>query len=351
MANKKPPSIFRIYFLATAISIGLVAFVGLELGLAALFLVVVLAALEITFSVDNAVVNTRILERMSPGWQQVFLTVGILIAVFGVRFILPLAIVSITSGAAISTVLDLALNDPEEYGHRLEEAKYMIASFGGIFLLMIFLDFFFQRRKVKWLIAIETVMEKAGRLVSLSVILSLGTLLAATAIVDEEHRLPALASGIIGLVLYLLINSLDTILSRGKIAAGQLKNGVQSTFKAGLIGFAYLMLIDASFSLDGVIGAFAITNNILLITIGLGIGALYVRVITIHMLRHGVLDQYRYMEHGAHYAIGILAAIMLLSLRFEIPEVVAGLTGLTFVGAAVFHSYVERKAMLEKTKS
>lgn len=349
MSDKKP-SIFRIYFLATAISLGLIAFVGLELGLAALFLVIVLAALEITFSVDNAVVNTRILERMSPGWQQVFLTIGILIAVFGVRFILPLAIVSITSGEAISTVLDLALNNPDEYGHRLEEAKYMIASFGGIFLLMIFLDFFFQRRRVKWLNTLETVMEKAGRLVSLSVILSLGTLLAATSVIDEAHRYEALVSGVVGLLLYLLINSLDTILARGKVAATTLKESVQNTFKAGLIGFVYLLLIDASFSLDGVIGAFAITDNILLITIGLGIGALYVRVITVHMLRHGVLDQYRYMEHGAHYAIGILAAIMLLSLHYHIPEVVAGLAGLMFVGAAVFHSYVERKAMLEESQ-
>lgn len=346
MPDKKPLSIFRIYGLATLISVGLITFVGLELGIAALFLVIVLAALEITFSVDNAVVNTRILERMSPGWQQVFLTVGILIAVFGVRFILPLAIVSITSGANIGTVLDLAINNPDKYGHELEEAKYTIASFGGIFLLMIFLDFFFQRRSTKWLTAVETVMERAGRLVSLSVILSLGTLLAATSVIDEEHRLAALTSGVIGLVLYLLINSLDTVLSRGKVAAGTMKKGVESTFRAGLLGFVYLMLIDASFSLDGVIGAFAITNNILLITIGLGIGALYVRVITVHMLRHGILDQYKYMEHGAHYAIGILAAIMLLSLKFHIPEVAAGLTGLLFVGAAVFHSYVERKAAL-----
>lgn len=335
----------RIYALSTLISVALIAFVGIEVGLSALFLVIVLAALEITFSVDNAVINTRILERMSAGWQKMFLTVGIVFAVFGVRFILPLLIVAIASGAGIGTVLDLALNNPEEYGRQLEEAHYMIASFGGIFLLMIFLDFFFQRRRTKWLISIETIMEKAGRLVSLSVIISLGLLLGMTSLVEEEHRLTVLTSGIVGLVLYLLINSLDTILSRGSVAKN-IQKGVQTTFKAGLLSFIYLMVIDASFSLDGVIGAFAITNNILLITIGLGIGALYVRVITVHMLRHGVLDQYKYMEHGAHYAIGILAAIMLLSLQYEIPEVVAGLTGLAFVGAAVAHSYFERRTDL-----
>lgn len=347
VSNKKPPSILRIYALSTLISVGLIAFVGFELGVAALFLVIVLAALEITFSVDNAVINTRILERMSASWQQVFLTVGILIAVFGVRFILPLLIVSIASGMNMSTVVDLALNHPDEYGRQLDEAHYMIAGFGGMFLLMIFLDFFFQRRKTKWLVNIETIMEKAGRLVSLSVVLSLGTLLLATSLINEEHRLTALTSGVVGLVLYLLINSLDTLLSRGGVTKS-VQKGVQNTFKAGLLGFTYLMVIDASFSLDGVIGAFAITNNILLITIGLGIGALYVRVITVHMLRHGLLDQYKYMEHGAHYAIGILAAIMLLSLKYEIPEIVAGLAGLTFVGAAVMHSYYEIKSGRKK---
>lgn len=338
----KKPSIFKIYALSTIISAGLVAFVGFKSGLAALFLVLVLIALEITFSVDNAVINTKILQRMSAAWQQAFLTVGIVIAVFGVRFLFPLLIVSLAAGIGMAEVLSLALNDPEQYGNQLEEAHYLIASFGGVFLLMIFLDFFFQRRKTKWLIGIETIMEKAGRLVSLSVVLTLTTLLVMTSLIDESHRLEALYSGTFGILLYLLINSLDTLLSRGAVNKN-LSGVTKQTFKAGLLGFVYLMVIDTSFSLDGVIGAFAITNQILLITIGLGIGALYVRVITVHMLRHGVLDQYKYMEHGAHYAIGILAAIMLLSLKFEIPEVVAGLAGLAFVGTAVLHSYLELK--------
>jgi len=339
----KKPSLLRIYAISTIVSVALVIFVGVEAGLSALFLVLVLAALEITFSVDNAVINTRILEKMSYGWQQAFLTVGIFIAVFGVRFLLPLLIVVIASGTSIGTVLDLALNNPEEYGNQLTEAHYMIAAFGGVFLLMIFLDFFFQRRKTKWLIGIETVMEKAGRLVSLSIVLCLFVLLLSTNFVDGKHQLEVLISGVIGLLLYLLINSLDTLLGKSDIATGANK-AAKTTFKAGLVGFLYLNVVDASFSLDGVIGAFAITDKILLIAVGLGIGALYVRVLTVHMLRHGVLDQYKYMEHGAHYAIGILAAIMLLSLRFEIPEVVAGLSGLAFVLAAVAHSYIEMKS-------
>ncbi|MBW3569276.1 DUF475 domain-containing protein [Candidatus Parcubacteria bacterium] len=339
----KKPSLLKIYALSTFISALLIAFVGFKAGWAALFLVLVLVALEITFSVDNAVINTKILQRLSPGWQQAFLTIGILIAVFGVRVFLPLLIVSMASGLSMGGVVDLALNNPDEYGHRLEDSHVAISSFGGMFLLMIFLDFFFQRRRTKWLIRIETIMERAGRLVSLSVVLSLTTLLVLSNMLDNTaEQTTALTSGVIGLVAYLLINSLDTLLGRTNINKN-LQKTAQNTFKAGLIGFIYLNIIDASFSLDGVIGAFAITNQILLIAVGLGVGALYVRVLTIHMLRHGVLQKYRYMEHGAHYAIGILAMLMLSSLIFHIPEAVAGLAGIAFVGTAVLHSYLERK--------
>lgn len=345
MSDKKP-SLLKIYALSSIISIGLFAFVGFKAGLSALLLVLVLAALEITFSVDNAVINTRILQRMSPAWQQAFLTVGIFIAVFLVRVILPLYIVVLASGLSINTVTDLALNHPDDYGHRLEEAHPVIASFGGVFLLMIFLDFFLERRKTKWLVKIETVLERAGKLESLSVIITLGVILAMANIVGGDKQ-TIITSGAIGLLSYLAINSLDTLLEKTRKSGG-VKAVAKSGFKAGLIGFLYLNMVDASFSLDGVIGAFAITNQILLIAVGLGIGALYVRVLTLHMLRHGVLEQYKYMEHGAHYAIGILAFIMLLSLKFEISEFVAGLAGVAFIATAVLQSYMESKRQQAK---
>lgn len=342
MSSQKPPSILRIYAFATVVSAALIAFVGIKLGIAALFLVIVLAALEITFSVDNAVINTRILEKMSNAWQQAFLTIGILIAVFGVRVILPLYIVSLATGLSMPATFDLAVNHPEEYGHKLEDSHIMIAAFGGTFLLMIFLDFFFHKRQVKWLKGIETTLQQVGKLESMSVIVALGTLLGISTFLPAEDQKTALTAGALGLLIYLVINSLDTLLEKSNINKN-LQKSAQNTFKAGLIGFLYLNVIDASFSLDGVIGAFAITNQILLIAVGLGIGALYVRVITIHMLRHQVLNRYRFMEHGAHYAIGILAFVMLASLKFQIPEVFTGLAGVVFVITAVFHSYLLNK--------
>lgn len=341
--SAKKGSLLRIYALATVISVFLVIFVGFKAGIGALLLVLVLVALEITFSVDNAVVNTRILEKMSAGWQQAFLTVGIVIAVFGVRVILPLAIVAGLAGMSMPDVLDLALNDPAEYGHRLEEAHPVIAAFGGVFLMMIFLDFFFKERKIKWLKTVETILAKTGKLQNMSIILASASLLTFSSFLPSEEHLDVMTAGFFGLLTYLIITSFDTILHQAGVEKS-LSKGTKATFKAGLIGFIYLIIVDASFSLDGVIGAFAITDQILLIATGLGIGALYVRVMTVHMLRHGVLDQFRYLEHGAHYAIGILAVLLLVSLKFHISEVVTGLAGMLFVATALVHSYFASKA-------
>jgi hypothetical protein len=342
MATGKKSSIIRLYAWSTVVSVALLVFVGFEAGMAALVLTIILAGLEITFSVDNAVINTRILQRMTPAWQRAFLTVGILIAVIGVRVVLPLVIVAVAADLSVARVVDLALHHPEEYGNHLNEAHPIIAAFGGIFLFMIFLDFFLERRKTKWLVPLERILERAGKLESVSVITAVVLLLLASRLVEGHERQTVLISGLVGLLIYLLINALDTLLSRSGMNK-TLQTQAKATFKAGLVGFLYLNIVDASFSLDGVIGAFAITDKILLIAIGLGVGALYVRVITLHMLQHGVLDRYRYTEHGAHYAIGILAAIMLLSLKFQIPDAVAGLSGVAVIAASVWQSRLENK--------
>ncbi len=91
--------------------------------------------------------------------------------------------------------------------------------------------------------------------------------------------------------------------------------------------FLYLEVLDASFSFDGVIGAFAITNDIVLMALGLGIGAMYVRSLTVYLVRQGTLDDYVYLEHGAHYAIGALAVILMVTIQYQINEVITGLVG------------------------
>lgn len=338
----KNHSVLRIYAPSTIVSVALLTYAGIQTGLSGLFLVLALAALEVSLSFDNAVVNARILKRMSPGWQQAFLTIGIIIAVFGVRIVLPIFLVAAAIGTGFGSVLDLALNNPTEYGHKLEEAHPMIAAFGGVFLLMIFLDYFFESRKIKWVPPLENILEKIGSFKNISPLIAVAALLIGSQLVHHGERETVLVAGLAGLLVYLIIHTIDNALQRTGIEKNVGK-AANASFKAGLIGFLYLEVIDASFSLDGVIGAFAITNNILLIAVGLGIGALYVRTITVHMLRKGVLDSYRYIEHGAHYAIGILAIIMLLSLKIEIPEVITGLTGLTVIIISVIHSRMANK--------
>ena len=113
----------------------------------------------------------------------------------------------------------------------------------------------------------------------------------------------------------------------------------------GLVSFLYLELIDASFSLDGVLGAFALSKDIIIISIGLAIGAMFVRSLTIMLVEKKTLKQFLYLEHGAHWAIGALACLMLVSTVKEIPEAVTGGIGLAFILAALFSSIMHNKKM------
>ena len=125
----------------------------------------------------------------------------------------------------------------------------------------------------------------------------------------------------------------------GNAGAHDASGASTGVIKAGLGGFIYLEVLDASFSFDGVIGAFAITSDVVIIMLGLAIGAMFVRSMTIYLVEKGTLDAYIFLEHGAHYAIGALAFIMLASgTGVHVPEVVTGLIGVAFIVWAVIAS-------------
>ena len=316
-------------------------------------IVVLLGVLEISLSFDNAVVNAKVLQRMHPIWQKIFLTIGIIIAVFGMRLVLPIVIVSVTAGLSIGEVIDLALNDSVAYGEELDESKEAIYAFGGTFLLMIFLDFFFDTdREIVWLRPIERALQKIGKLDQLSVLVALGGIYMMSRLAAEDRTVTVLLAGLAGLTIYLAVNGLDALFEESmeaREAAGELDNAPKTgkmtmqVFKSGVFAFLYLEVLDASFSFDGVIGAFAISNDILVIALGLGIGAFWIRSLTIYLVRAGTLSEYIYLEHGAHWAIGVLAGIMLFSVKFHINEVITGLTGVGFIIAALLSSLAERK--------
>jgi hypothetical protein len=117
-----------------------------------------------------------------------------------------------------------------------------------------------------------------------------------------------------------------------------MSKSVQNVAASGLAGFLYLNVLDSAFSLDGVIGAFAITSDILVIAVGLGIGAYFVRSMTVYLVRQGSLNKIKYLEHGAHWAVLGLAVSMGVSLMTNVPEVITAGIGLAFILAAWWSS-------------
>ncbi|MDR1889622.1 MAG: DUF475 domain-containing protein [Zoogloeaceae bacterium] len=336
---------FYFSFAVTAICLALAAWWGMENGVGivhALTLTCVLSVLEVSFSFDNAVVNAAVLKEMSVRWQKIFLTVGILIAVFGMRLLFPVVIVAVATGLGMAEVTRMALEQPEEYARHLAASHVGISAFGGSFLLLIFLSFLLNKdKKLHWLGVIEAKLSQLGKLDSIGVFIALLTLMGMYKWMplDAAEKLTLLGAGIGGIVLFIAISSLDRFFALDETTLAN--PGVAR--RNGVTAFLYLEVLDASFSFDGVIGAFAITRDVVIIMLGLGVGAMFVRSLTVHLVRKGTLDHYVFLEHGAHYAIGTLAIIMLLGIALHIPELFTGLIGVVFIALALFSSIRYRK--------
>lgn len=318
-------------------------------GLTCIFIASVLAVLEVSLSFDNAVVNAMKLEHMSEKWRHRFITWGILIAVFGMRFIFPLLVVAIFAKLNILTVLNMALNDVHSYAHYLELTHAPIVAFGGAFLLMLFMDYFVEQKKeVHWIKFLEIPMQKLSSIKGICTITTLVVLILLMFELPLEVRSSVFKSGLSGIITYLVIDGLAEWLERRQ--EERMKVCADTVKCSGLVGFLYLELIDASFSLDGVLGAFALSKDILIITIGLFIGAMFVRSLTIMLVEKKTLAQYLYLEHGAHWAIGTLAILMFVSTFHEVPEVVTGLLGLAFILSAFVSSLIHNKKVKDGTE-
>lgn len=370
----------RIFGTSVVVSVIAIIAAGVIGGPKVALIVLILAVLEISLSFDNAVVNATILRRMSPWWQTLFLTLGVLIAVFGMRLLFPIVIVALTAHIGPVEVFHLALDNPTEYANKLTAAHPSIAAFGGIFLLMIFLDFILDpEREVHWLGPIERQLGKLGKLDVASVVIALVALLVvAEAFADVNGKSATqqvLTAGVAGLAVYLAVRGLGEYFESqgvgeddedgddgdggdaghaGDAAAvdrtavraaehGGLLHSKHSVGKAAFFLFLYLELIDASFSFDGVVGAFAITQQIFVIATGLGIGALFIRSLTVFLVRRGTLQEYIYLEHGAHWAIGALAVLLAVTITHEVPEVVTGLIGVSFIALALVSSIIAKR--------
>ncbi|MEO5346367.1 MAG: DUF475 domain-containing protein [Magnetococcus sp. YQC-9] len=328
---------FRFSFLFTGICLILAFLWG---GPAAVLLVTVLGVLEVSLSFDNAVVNAAVLQEMNPKWQKIFLTIGILVAVFGMRLIFPVVIVAVATGLGWGEVTSMALNDPDRYAHHLQAAHIQIAMFGGVFLLLVFLNFLVDEGKdIHWIHWLEMRLARLGKLEGATILITmLSVMWVVYHLVPDAERFSALASGVAGIMLYIAVGSMDALFEP------EVDHGGTAT-RSGIAGFFYLELLDASFSFDGVIGAFAITKDVVIIMLGLGIGAIFVRSLTIFLVKKGTLQEFIYLEHGAHYAIGVLAILMMASTRYHIPEMVTGLLGILFIGISLWSSVRHKKSL------
>lgn len=295
----------------------------------AVYICVLLIILEVSLSFDNAVVNARILRHMSQVWQRRFIIYGIPIAVFGMRFLFPILIVSIAADMGMLQTLNLALNNPDEYHHALHSNKNQIYIFGGGFLLMVFLSFFFEEKETKWIRFLEDnhLIKTFSKSQNITLFIAILTGIILIMLTQNSTYAIAYFSAI---VLHLGLGMFDEIFSTSGI-------------KSGLMGFLYLEVLDASFSFDGVIGAFAMSQDIFIIMIGLGIGAMFVRSLTIYMVRQKILESFIYLEHGAHYAILALAVIMFIKIFYEVSEIITGTASMLFIALALIHSVLKRR--------
>ncbi|MCM6778082.1 DUF475 domain-containing protein [Nocardia sp. CDC159] len=343
--------VFALSIIVTVLSL-VVAFVyG---GAEALVLAAILGVLEVSLSFDNAVVNASVLQRMSVFWQRIFLTIGVLIAVFGMRLVFPLVIVAIGAHLDPVQALDLALNPPPggaayfpdgrpSYETLLNEANPKIAAFGGMFLLLLFLNFVCTQREITWLSWLERPLGRLGRFNMFTTIVSLVALVLIAGFIAPDNKADVvMVAGVLGMVTYILVDGLGNHFDNQIDAEGRAPSPAAVLVgKAAFFTFLYLEVLDASFSFDGVIGAFAITADPIIIALGLGlIGAMFVRSITVYLVRKGTLSEYVYLEHGAHWAIGALAFVLLYETGHHIDEIITGLVGVALIVAAYLSSVV-----------
>lgn len=313
---------------------------GRHTAFAFLFITAVLAVLEISLSFDNAVVNATKLKEMTHAWQRRFLTWGILIAVFGMRLIFPLIIVALAAHIGPLAAIHLAFAEPRAYAEIMHEAHLPIAAFGGSFLLMVGLTYFFDHEKdVHWCGPVERPMCKLANIKGIEIGIALLVILLFSGLVAEERSGDFLYPALYGLVTFLGVEVLSGLLDASQAATAK------AAARGGFGAFLYLEVLDASFSFDGVVGAFALTKNLLVIAIGLGIGAMYVRSLTIMLVDRQTLSQFRFLEHGAFYAILVLAVIMFTQTLVDIPEAVTGLVGAALIGLSLWSSIRWRKTV------
>jgi hypothetical protein len=303
---------------------------GIYGGIKSAAAVALLAVFETSLSFDNAIVNAQVMRGLGDFWKRMFLVAGVPIAAFGMRFFFPIAIVAITSNLSLGNVVSMAFNAPQKYQQHLNDASIAINTLGGTFLALVFLEFFFEPAdgQLPWLKSVERALGKVTRAEATAISIVLLVVLLDSRMVPAAHRTEMFVSAAVAIIIHVLSSGTETLLSRFSRAAKH----------AGLATFIYLEILDASFSFDGVIGAFAVSNEVIVICLGLSVGALFVRTMTLYFDRAGTLITYVYLGNGAHWAVGTLAAILFARNTLDVPEPFTAIVGVVIIASAFVSS-------------
>ena len=286
-----------------------------------------LVVFEVVNSVDNAVVNATVLKTMSVLWRKRFLFIGIITSVFLVRFLLPLAIVGISVPNISLQEMFLAFSGQSDIAARaIEMQKPVILAFGGVFLLFLYLHWLFLEKKDP--LFIERFLKEKHGVWFFAIASVLLVLIMYLARANSTMMLAAAIGSATFFIVYGLKETAEK--NEAHLLAGG--NGLSNLSK-----FVYLEVLDTTFSFDGVVGAFAFTINLLLILIGLGIGAIVVRELTIKGIDS--ISKYKYLKNGALTSIGFLGIFMLIeSFTIELPAYIPTLITFLVIGVAFYQS-------------
>jgi len=310
-------------------------------SLALLYTAMVLTVVEISVSFDNAVMNAAKLKEMNHFWKTMFLWVGMFVAVGVMRFYLPLEIVAQLGNMGLVDAYQLAVSNPDQFAAVLLSSHDIVAGAGGAFLMMAALHFFVNHEKdMHWFKPLEVPLHwlakviQVGKLEQANALIVLGIAYAYSTFNGSSNFFYAAVGGVLVFIAVEFakasLEELDTWMktTRFKVLAG------------GLGTFIYLEVLDASFSFDGVVAAFAISNSIWAVTAGLAVGAMAVRCLTIYMDKTGSLETYRFLENGAFLAILALSQAMMIGVQFHLPEWLIATVSVLCIGGAFIHSTI-----------
>jgi uncharacterized protein len=296
--------------------------------LTTIIIILGLIVFEVVSSVDNAIVNAHVLKTMNAKWRKIFLFWGIIFAVFIIRGLVPLIVVWLSvPELGFMGVFHAAFSGSPDFAHKVEENKGIILLGAGVFMALLYLHWLFLEKKDPYFVPDKLVKPSHGVWFFACAALILVSLLYLAR--GSWHLMLSAAIG--NAVFFILYGFREQAAKQEEALQG---NNNLSNFSK----LMYLEVLDASFSFDGVFGAFAFTTAIPLILIGNGIGALVVRQLTVMGIEKVL--QYKWLKNGAMSSIGVLGLIMVLeSFGISIPEYLPTLITLSLVGLTFWASH------------